>query len=469
MSRVIAATIFTLVFIAVSCGTPQTSGTGGGGATGGGIGGGAAGGGTGGGAAGGGSGGGSTGGGTGGGSTGGGTGGGGSTGGGAGGGSGGGSATSPTWWKDVRPIAQERCQTCHTAGGIAPFALETYAQAQAMAAAMADATTNKRMPPWMPDPNCGGPFVGERRLTQAQIDTIAAWNAAGAPEGNPADAPPTPDAGIVGLPRVDATYTMPQAYTPSSTLTDDYRCFVIDPQLSSNRHVTGYDILPGVRAEVHHVIIYVVDRATAQAEDAKDTTPGWQCFGGAGIDTTGALGAWAPGSSAVIYPSGTGIRLMPSQVLAMQVHYNTSGGTRVPDQTAVKVMYAPSGSSVTDAYLLPLVASGFTIPPNSTGYSYQRAFPNQYVIPIKVWGLLPHMHTLGKRITITGANNTCLVDIPKWDFHWQQQYFRPQPHTVPAGQNLTLSCSWDNPTNATVRWGEGTSDEMCFAFVYATP
>jgi hypothetical protein len=260
---------------------------------------------------------------------------------------------------------------------------------------------------------------------------------------------------------------MPQAYTPNVGLTDDYRCFVVDPALSAAKQVVGYNIKPGVRAEVHHVILYVVDRNTALTEDAKDTTPGWQCFGGAGINTTGALGAWAPGSDAVLYPSGTGIRVGPNQVLAMQVHYNTLAGVRVPDQSSVELMYA--SSSVTDAYLLPLVASGFSIPPNATAYSYSKSFPNQYVITIKVWGLLPHMHQLGKRITIRGANDECLVDIPRWDFHWQQQYFRPTPHLIPGNAALNLRCEWDNPTNQTITWGEGTTDEMCFAFIYATP
>lgn len=397
-----------------------------------------------------------------------GTGGGNGAGGGMGGGSGGGGTTNgPTWYKDVLPIVQAQCQGCHVAGGIAPFALETYAQAKVMAAAMADAVAQRRMPPWMPDPSCGGPFVNERILTQAQIDTIVQWSQTGATEGNPADAPPPPDAGVVGLTQVDATLAMPEAYTPSATLPDDYRCFVVDPQLTAARHVVGYDIQPGVRAEVHHVILYVVNRADAVAEDAKDGTPGWECFGGAGISTTGALGAWAPGSGAVMFPAGTGIRIGTNQVLAMQVHYNTQAGVRVPDQTSVKLQYATG--NVTNAYLLPLVADGFSIPPQAVGYSYSESFANPVPLNVKVWGLLPHMHQLGKRITIRGANDECLVDIPRWDFRWQQQYFRPSPYTVAAGQALTMRCQWDNPGPNRITWGEGTDDEMCFAFIYATP
>ena len=118
--------------------------------------------------------------------------------------------------------------------------------------------------------------------------------------------------------------------------------------------------------------------------------------------------------------------------------------TRTPDQSAVKLMYAPQGTTPTSAYLIPLVGDGFMIPPNSTDYTYSKDFPNPTrALAIKVYGLMPHMHTLGKRITIKGPSDACLVDIPKWDFHWQSQYFRPQPFTVPATGSVTLTCTWD--------------------------
>lgn len=392
---------------------------------------------------------------------------------GSGGGSastGGGTAVMPTtfWYKDVLPITQVRCANCHQAGGIGPFPLQTYAQAKPMAAAMKVAVTSKRMPPWMPDTSCGGPFVDDRSLTQAQIDTIAKWVDEGAAEGNPAGAPAAP--GPVGqLPRVDATMTMTEAYTPSSTRTDDYRCFLVDPALPAARFVTGYDIQPGVTAEVHHVIVYIVDRAAARTKDMNEAGPGWTCFGDSGLTSPGPIGAWAPGTGAVIYPTGTGIQLQPNQALAMQIHYNTTSGTRTPDQSAVKLMYAPQGTTPTSAYLIPLVGDGFMIPPNSTDYTYSKDFPNPTrALAIKVYGLMPHMHTLGKRITIKGPSDACLVDIPKWDFHWQSQYFRPQPFTVPATGSVTLTCTWDNPTSRMIRWGESTQDEMCFAYIYAT-
>lgn len=373
----------------------------------------------------------------------------------------------PTWYKNVLPITQSQCANCHTAGGIGSFSLDSYATAKPMAQAMKAAAVEKRMPPWMPSAECGGPFRDERRLTQDEIDTIAAWADLGALEGNVADAPPT--ATPRGqLAHVDTTVEMTEPYTPNKSIGDDYRCFLIDPKLTSNKQLTGYDITPGNRAVVHHVILYLVNKADAEAADAREAGPGWTCFGSAGIDSSGAVGAWAPGGPAVTFPSGTGISMGAGKVLAMQVHYNTSAGTG-PDSTSVKFQYATS--NVTDAYLLPLVNADFVIPPNSTEYTSSKNFPNSVGLPIKIWGLLPHMHTKGQRITMTmtgSGTDTCLVDIPKWDFHWQLQYFRPTPYVMTKAESVRLSCTWANPTSNTITWGESTSDEMCFAYVYAT-
>lgn len=384
--------------------------------------------------------------------------------GGPGGGTGGGNqATGPTYYKDVLPITQVSCNGCHTAGGIAPFALDSYAAASVKAPLMADSVTNKRMPPWPASAACGGPFVGDRTLTQAQIDTIAQWFQNGALEGNPADAPAAAMP-AEQLAKVDLDRAMSVTYTP--TIRDDYRCFIIDPAVAQSTVVTGYDILPGSKKVVHHVIMYIVSRNAATAKDAEDTTPGWECFGGANVSTTGTLGAWAPGGSAVVFPAGTGIRINQNEVIAMQVHYNTDNGSDA-DQSAVKLMYGSGNERA--AFLIPLVADGFNIPANATNYNHTENFPNRYGFQLNAWGFLPHMHTKGTKIRMSGGTgDTCIVDIPRWNFHWQTQYFRKTSFPVPNNTGIRLDCTWDNPTNRSVTWGEGTSDEMCFAFVYAT-
>lgn len=383
---------------------------------------------------------------------------------GTGGGAGGGNGNGITYYKDVLPITQVACNGCHTTGGIGPFALDSYEAAKPRSVLIADAVKNKRMPPWPASKDCGGSFVGDRTLTDAQIDTLVKWHEGGAAEGNAADAPmAAPPA--EQLPKVDLTRQMASAYTP--TQRDDYRCFILDPQLAQQEVVVGYDIAPGSKKVVHHVIMYIVPRTRAVTKDAEDATPGWECFGGANVTTNGTLGAWAPGGSAVMFPANTGIRINTNEVIAMQVHYNLDNGSD-SDQTSVKLMYGTG--SERSAFLLPLVADSFNIPPNAVNYAHSESFPNSLGFPLYLWGFLPHMHTKGKTIKMTaGGANDCLVEIPKWDFHWQNQYFRKTAYQLSASSSVRMSCSWDNPTNANVTWGEGTSDEMCFAFVYATP
>jgi hypothetical protein len=123
---------------------------------------------------------------------------------------------------------------------------------------------------------------------------------------------------------------------------------------------------------------------------------------------------------------------------------------------------------VLSAMLIPLPADGFAIPPRAMGYTYKERFGNVFGVELDVWGLLPHMHTRGRSITMR-SDDQCLVSIPNWDFHWQRVYFRPKPALIGVNGGVTLECKWDNPDDVTVRWGERTQDEMCFAFVYGTP
>jgi hypothetical protein len=370
-----------------------------------------------------------------------------------------------TWYRDVLPIVQARCQQCHTTGGIAPFPLDTYADALKMHPSMAGAASSRRMPPWMPDESCVS-YMDSRRLPQAEIDTLVAWSDAGAPEGDPADAPPPPS-GALGLPQVDVTLDAGEDYTPKSFVPDDYRCFILDPKLSQNRDVIGYDILPTVRAEVHHVLLYVTTLAQAQAKDGAEAGPGWTCYGGPGVSSSRVLGGWVPGSSATRFPVDTGIRLQAGEVVVMQIHYNTSQRLPLPDRTVTQLQYSPQPVKRL-ATLAPLAQSQFSIPPHGTDYSASATL-NTPASGRKLYGVLPHMHTLGKRIRVENTNTgQCFLNIPQWDFHWQQLYFFEQAVSISSQNTLKLTCTWDNFTDRTVTWGEGTEDEMCINYFYST-
>jgi hypothetical protein len=182
------------------------------------------------------------------------------------------------------------------------------------------------------------------------------------------------------------------------------------------------------------------------------------------------LGGWVPGTFATQYPAGTGINLPAGNVIVMQVHYNLAGGA-LPDRTTVRLQYARS--AVTAAYIIPHADADFVIPPKATGYTSSQTMDVAFFR--RLYGVLPHMHTKGTQVrvdlrqTAAGAYDTCLVDIPRWDFHWQQMYWYENPITLPSsGGSVKLTCTWTNPTDQVITWGEGTNDEMCLNYYYVT-
>ncbi len=379
-----------------------------------------------------------------------------------------GSGDGVTWYRDVLPVAQARCMGCHRDGGIGSFTMEDVKVAQSYAGLMKSATATREMPPWMPDPACQS-FHDARILGDDEIALFAAWADGGALAGDPADAPapvPPPSLG-----KVDIVLEASAPYTPDDGLgDDDYRCLVLDPKHGAALSLVGVNFLPDQADMVHHVVLFAVDRQTALNKDAGTPGLGWTCFGGPG--TPGAmntLGAWVPGSPPLMYPQGTGLTLATSDVIVMQMHYNfenLGGAAPKPDQTRVQLQYA--AGPVTTAKMIPIVDMGFTIPKNSMGYSHGAEMTFQQ--STRLYGMLPHMHKLGRQISITSSALGCMIDIPDWDFHWQQFYFyeNHQGMVLPAKSKLKLECTWDNPGAQPVGWGEGTADEMCVAFVYTT-
>lgn len=372
-----------------------------------------------------------------------------------------------TYYKDVLPITQAACQSCHTQGGIGPFPLSSYADAQQNHAQMVAATQARRMPPWMPAGNCQT-FADARVLTQDQIDTLYSWSKDSAPEGNPADAPPPPtDTG----PALTGPYTeldIGGDYTPVTT--DDYRCFVLDPKLTADSDLIGHEFIAGVRAEVHHVLVYAGSMAELQTKDQASAGPGYSCYGGPGITTPQLVAAWVPGSSATLYPSGTGIPIKAGAGLVMQIHYNTLNA-KLPDRSKLRLQFSATRVP-RPALLTSLAETSFKIPAGAIDYNAS----NSLVTPsnLTLWGVAPHLHQLGKKAHIeavpANSDSMCLIDIPRWDFHWQQLYMYQSPTgiSLPKGTKITLTCTWDNPTSEVIRWGEATTDEMCINYFYVT-
>jgi hypothetical protein len=275
-------------------------------------------------------------------------------------------ASGPTYNRDVAPILDAKCASCHRLGGIAPFSLTTAAEARAHARGIVRMTTAGLMPPWMPGADSAA-IVGrdQRRLTTDELATLAGWAAAGAPAGTATDrhSKPSSSAGLSGPGRT-VTLAPPKAYTPHAPGggIDDYHCFVLDPKLAQDAFVTGALIKPQRTGIVHHVILY--EAAGAQATDASRLNAasggkGWTCFGGPGLpfDLSGSsslsrlgqppwIAAWVPGHTTNALPNGTGVLLHKGAKIVMQVHYNLIEAAG-PDRSQAQLRLRPATTPLT--------------------------------------------------------------------------------------------------------------------------
>ncbi len=410
-----------------------------------------------------------------------------------------------TYERDVKPILSAACTGCHSEGGIAPFALTTFADVKMHRFAIRAATAAGTMPPVLAARGCAE-YENDTRLTDAQVKTLADWAESEALEGTAEPAPRhETEQQQSQLMRVDLKMPMPVVYTPQQS-PDDYRCFVIDWPKTDFSYVVGFRANPGNAKVVHHVIAYLAGPDTA-AEfvklDEDEPGPGYTCFGGASGSGrgTGWLGAWAPGAVGGMYPADTGILVKPGSKVILQVHYNSLGKSGdLSDQTSVEVAIADKVSR--KAAYVPftnfqwMFRGGMTIPAHEADVKHSYSIdPTPYwgavtngALPsgvgVKVYSVAAHQHLLGTKnrqaIIKKDGTNECLLDIPRWDFHWQQAYWLSRPKLVQPGDQLSIECHWDNSAAnqpmvdgkrldpRDVDWGEGSTDEMCLGLLYVS-
>ncbi|HEX7452635.1 MAG TPA: hypothetical protein VF294_10135 [Polyangiaceae bacterium] len=423
---------------------------------------------------------------------------------------------SVTFHRDLEPILQKSCQSCHVAGGIAPFPLLTYKDAFPVAEDMAGETAAKIMPPWHAEntDECTVPlgWKNDIRLSDAEIALFKAWVDAGRPEGDPADAPP-PRAPTPGLPGVQQELKPPAAFSVAPGA-DQFRCFVMDPKLLKDSYVNGMFVIPGNSAVVHHVLVFS-DPTAASAAKA-DESGSYDCFGSVGVPNSELLMAWTPGGVPLEYPSNVAAVVGKGSLIVMQVHYHPHSATDMTtDQTRVQLRFidtAPEWQAITKLIgnfpgqaasgdgLLPGPddpASGpkFIIPANAKAHTETMQYTYRGLkaggVPPKLYGVGGHMHYVGvdEKITVQRADNTeaCLMQIPHWDFDWQRRYdYDASIENLPelaTGDKLIIRCTYNNTMDNLavaaslnqqgltaphdVVLGETTLDEMCLANVTA--
>ncbi len=405
-----------------------------------------------------------------------------------------------TYYRDIEPIVDAKCVSCHTEGDIAPFPLQTYEQVHEARAAIDRAVRAGTMPPWPAADGCRE-YSNDRSFEEGQEEALLAWLADDLPEGDVADSVEAP---IRGEFEYDLELSLLEPYTPRVE-PDDQRCFLIPWTEPEPVFVTGFEVVPDERAIVHHVIGYYAeadDLARYRQLDDADPGPGYTCYGGPGTNTADWFGAWAPGGAANYMPQGTGIEIAPGSVIILQMHYNTTSAAPVPDQSSIRVRLADEVDR--PAITMPYTefdwvtgSSPMTIPAGEADVMHSMYWnPHNYLtgyygetLGIEVGDALSlhsaalHMHDLGTagRLTIDhGSSETCLVEIDDWDFNWQGRYAFVEEAELAADDQLYLECHWDNTAEnqplrdgerrdpLDVAWGDGTSDEMCLGVAYIT-
>lgn len=408
-----------------------------------------------------------------------------------------------TFWDDVAPLYFDNCVTCHREGGIAPFSLDNYQDAVAWSAATTMAVSNRTMPPWLVngDGSCGE-FADSRALQDDEIDTIVAWIESDQDEGTPRDDLEIPTgATITDTTQYSTPNFVPEIVGGPLAEFDEYRCFVLEPGADHDTFLTGYDVIPGNEAVVHHVLGIVLDpdgegepgltnRETIEAYDAESPDrAGWPCFEGAGPETEDKSIpiVWAPGQGAVSFPNNSGIEVAEGDIIVAQVHYNLSDPATLgqSDQTIVNIRYDddvenPGFMLLPDLFLETLYEpEPASLAPGQDSVQYTWDIPLGFVFPdfgvesMKLYGVLPHMHEYGQQMQMRldgDAGEECAVEVGNWDFNWQLMYFYDEPMQLTSDQTLSVTCDY-NTQNAEgpITPGWGTQNEMCLMGLFLVP
>jgi len=406
-------------------------------------------------------------------------------------------ATPPDFSRDVAQILDQNCVSCHRPGEIGPMAFTSYKEVRPWAKAMGNAVKSRKMPPWHAAPHYGK-FSNDSRLKDKDIDTILAWVAAGAPEGDPRSLPPLPkfaEGWQIGKP--DAIYTI-QEYTLASDGYDEQKTFVVDTNLKEDIWVEAIEIRPGNRKVVHHAHVWLDTPPTPKPAGTAPKTPkvtytmreGSRVYArpdapviddGCGDPSGGMwpgsnpselgsiLASFVPGKAPEQWPVGIAKRIPAGSKLRFTIHYSRTTGKEERDSTSVGLRFAKQPPE-RELRRIDLHNQAFLIPANDSNHTVTACYT--FTEDADVLSYLAHMHYRGKSMrfeaTYPDGRTETLMDVPHYDFEWQTKYLNAAPVRIPKGTRIKLTATFDNSPNnrynpdpsKVIRWGDNTVDEM---------
>jgi WD40 repeat protein len=390
-----------------------------------------------------------------------------------------GSTPSLTFTETIAPIIYANCVTCHRAGEAAPFPLITYEDVAKRGDLIAEVTGSRYMPPWHAAPG-HGEFLGERRLTDAQIASINGWVSKGMPRGDASKLPklPTfpPDGWRLGTP--DLIIEMPAGFDLPASGPDVFRNFVIPTKLTEDKWVRAVEFRPSARKVVHHALFAQVPGGSLAARDGADGRPGFGGMSSVGVggDRNGGsgLGGWAVGAQARFLPEGVALPLPKGADFLLQLHFHLTGKPET-EKSLVGIYFAEKAP---EKHLFSIelpalfgIGAGINIPPGEK----QFVIKDSWVVPgdISVFSATAHAHYLAKDMkataTLPDGSTKPMIWINDWDFNWQDSYTYKTPIALPKGTRIDATVTYDNssgnprnPISPPKRalWGEQSFDEM---------
>lgn len=364
----------------------------------------------------------------------------------------------PTYHGRVSRIFQDNCVMCHRERGIAPFSLEHYETASARAPVIDVMVSQGRMPPWFASPEYGE-WANERGLTEAERLDLLAWVEAGAPAGDPDDAPPPREfpGGWMLDEEPDTVIALPEVQEIPAEGVLDYRYLYVKTDFSEDRWIRKAELRPTGTEVAHHSIVF------QEGPDAERRGP-W-------------IVGWAPGVPPSVFPEGTGKLLPAGGWLMFQMHYTTVGRPAT-DRTELALVFAdetPERRVRTRA----VGTTDFEIPAGAENHEVVAELEIER--RGEILSLLPHMHYRGKafryELVHPDGRTEVLLEVPAYDFNWQLSYVAEEPIALEPGMVLRGRAWYDNSANnpanpdptVAVGYGEQSFEEMMFGFFEWVP
>jgi len=358
--------------------------------------------------------------------------------------------------KQVAPILMEKCVACHQAGGIGPWAMESYNMVKGWSAMMREVLMNRRMPPWHADPAIGS-FSNDRSLSVEQIGTLVHWIDAGAPRGEGPDPLSERKAQTVPewpLGEPDLVIDVPEQQIPASGVID-YRYIDIPLPFDRDVWVRAVDLRPSNHAVMHHATAYL--GFNPELEES-------------------FFAIYAAGFQVEPFPRGSGRLLPKGTALKFQLHYTAVGyATTDRPRLAIYLHKRPPSREL-------VVGSAWTrrirIPPYVEDHPVEVRFV--FDQDALLYSFMPHMHYRGSHVSYEArypdGRAEMLLSVPRYHFNWQSLYSLRTPKPVPAKTEILIRGAFDNsrsnPTNPDpskeVRYGPQSSDEMFIGYLLYT-